>query len=158
MKNRLGSGKRNCSSNLQKKTAPCNTNFSVPDRFLFAFSEADSIGHFLKPVPFPTKRTVDNGPWFLYRFKKFQTFQHDSLLLGLAERLAQRMTIGISQMIGSRRFDRSADFPTDTKTDRWKSPGFRFHAGPDRPSGCRGLRKEQGGQYPPASAEFFLRR
>ena len=96
------------------------------DRFLFAFSKADSIGHFLKPVPFPTKRTVDNGPWFLYRFKKFKTFQHDSLLLGLAERLAQRMTIGISQMIGSRRFDRSADFPTDTKTDSGNPPAFDF--------------------------------
>ena len=126
MKNRLGSGKRNCSSNLKKKLPPCNTNFSVPDRFLFAFRKAGSIGHFLKPVPFPTKRTVDNGPWFLYRFKKFQTFQHDSLLLGLAERLAQRMTIGISQMIGSRRFDRSADFPTDTKTDGGNPSAFDF--------------------------------
>ena len=126
MKNRLGSGKRNCSSNLQKKTAHFNTNFSVPDRFLFAFSKANSIGHFLKPVPFPTKRTVDNGPWFLYRFKKFQTFQHDSLLLGLAKGLAQRMTIGISQMIGSRRFDRSADFPTDTKTDSGNPSAFDF--------------------------------
>ena len=125
MKNRLGSGKRNCSSNLQKK-AHFNTNFSVPDRFLLAFSEADSVGHFLEPVPFPTKRTVDNGSWFLYRFKKFQTFQHDSLLLGLAERFAQRMTIGISQMIGSRRFDRSADFPTDTKTDGGNPPAFDF--------------------------------
>ena len=87
---------------------------------------ADSIGHFLEPVPFPTKRTVDNGPWFLNRFKKFKTFQHDSLLLGLAKRLAQRMTIGISQMIGSRRFDRSADFPTDTKTDSGNPPVFDF--------------------------------
>ena len=96
------------------------------DRFLFAFSKAYSIGYFLKLVPFPTKRTVDNGPWFLYRFKKFQTFQHDSLLLGLAERLAQRMTRGRSQMIGSRRFDRSADFPTDTKTDSGNPPAFDF--------------------------------
>ena len=126
MKNRLGSGKRNCSSNLKKKLPPYNTNFSVPDRFLFDFTEAGSVGHFLKPVPFPTKRTVDNGPWFLYRFKKFQTFQHDSLLLGLAERLTQRMTIGISQMIGSRRFDRSTDFPTDTKTDSRNPPAFDF--------------------------------
>ena len=126
MKNRLGSGKRNCSSNLFKKSAPCNTNLSVLDRLLLAFSEADSVGHFLEPVPFPTKRTVDNGPWFLYRFKKFQTFQHDSLLLGLAERLTQRMTIGISQMIGSRRFDRSADFPADTKTDGGNLPTFDF--------------------------------
>ena len=123
MKNRLGSGKRNCSSNLFKNSASCNTNFSVLDRFLFAFSK---VGHFLEPVPFPTKRTVDNGPWFLNRFKKFQTFQHDSLLLGLAERFAQRMTIGISQMIGSRRFDRSADFPTDTKTDSGNPPAFDF--------------------------------
>ena len=126
MKNRLGSGKRNCSSNLKKKLPPCNTNFSVPDRFLLAFREAGSLGHFLEPVSFPTKRTVDNGPWFLYRFKKFQTFQHDSLLLGLAKRLAQRMTIGISQMIGSRRFDRSADFPADTKTDGGNPPAFDF--------------------------------
>ena len=127
MKNRLGSGKRNCSSNLfLKKTAPCNTNLSVRDHFLLAFSEADSVGHFLESVPFPTKRTVENCPWFLNRFKKFQTFQHDSLLLGLAERLAQRMTIGISQMIGSRRFDRSADFPTDTKTDSGNPPAFDF--------------------------------
>ena len=126
MKNRLGSGKRNCNSNLQKKTAYFNTNFSVLDRFLLAFTEAGSVGHFLEPVPFPTKRTVDNGPWFLYRFKKFQTFQHDSLLLGLAERLAQRMAIGVSQMIGSRRFDRSADFPTDTKTDSGNPPAFDF--------------------------------
>ena len=125
MKNRLGSGKRNCSSNLQKK-ARFNTNFSVPDRFLLAFSKANSIGHFLEPLPFPTKRTVDNGSWFLYRFKKFQTFQHDSLLLGLAERFAQRMTIGISQMIGSRRFDRSADFPTDTKTNSGNPAAFDF--------------------------------
>ena len=109
-----------------KKTAHFNTNFSVPDRFLFAFTEAGSVGHFLELVPFPTKRTVDNGPWFLYRFKKFQTFQHDSLLLGLAERFAQRMTIRISQMIGSRRFDRSADFPTDTKTDSGNPPAFDF--------------------------------
>ena len=50
---------------ILKKTAHFNKNFSVPDRFLFAFSKADSIGHFLKPVPFPTKRTVDNGPWFI---------------------------------------------------------------------------------------------
>ena len=126
MKNRLGSGKRNCSSNLFKNSVPCNTNFSVTDRFLLAFSKADSIGHFLKPVPFPTKRTVDNGSWFLNRFKKFQTFHHDSLLLGLAERLTQRMTIGISQMIGSRRFDRSADFPTDTKTNGGNPPAFDF--------------------------------
>ena len=126
MKNRLGSGKRNCSSNLQKKTAHFNTNLSVPDRFLLAFSEADSVGHFLEPVPFPTKRTVDNGSWFLNRFKKFQTFQHDSLLLGLAERFAQRMTIRISQMIGSRRFDRSTDFSTDTKTDGGNPPAFDF--------------------------------
>ena len=126
MKNRLGSGKRNCSSNLFKNSAPCNTNLSVPDRFLFALRKAGSLGHFLKPVPFPTKRTVDNGSWFLNRFKKFQTFQHDSLLLGLAERLAQRMTIGISQMIGSRRFDRSADFPADTKTDGGNPPAFDF--------------------------------
>ena len=126
MKNRLGSGKRNCSSNLFKNSTTCYTNLSVPHRFLLAFSKADSIGHFLKPVPFPTKRTVDNGPWFLYRFKKFQTFQYDSLLLGFAERLAQRMTIGISQMIGSRRFDRSADFPTDTKTDSGNPPAFDF--------------------------------
>ena len=84
------------------------------------------MSHFLEPVPFPTKRTVDNGSWFLNRFKKFQTFQHDSLLLGLAERLAQRMTIGISQMIGSRRFDRSADFPADTKTDGGNPPAFDF--------------------------------
>ena len=126
MKNRLGSGKRNCSSNLFKNSSPCNTNLSVLDRFLLAFRKADSIGHFLKPVPFPTKRTVDNGPWFLNRFKKFQTFQHDSLLLGLAERFAQSMTIGISQMIGSRRFDRSADFPTDTKTDSGNPPAFDF--------------------------------
>lgn len=125
MKNRLGSGKRNCSSNLQKK-AHFNTNFSVPDRLLLAFSEADSVGHFLEPVSFPTKRTVDNGSWFLYRFKKFQTFQHDSLLLGLAERLTQRMTIRISQMIGSRRFDRSTDFSTDTKTDGGNPPAFDF--------------------------------
>ena len=104
----------------------CNTNFSVPDRFLFAFRKAAFLGHFLKPVPFPTKRTVDNGSWFLNRFKKFQTFQHDSLLLGLAERFAQRMTIGISQMIGSRRFDRSADFPTDTKTDSGNPSAFDF--------------------------------
>ena len=126
MKNRLGSGKRNCSSNLFKNSAPCNTNLSVSDRFLFPFSNADSIGHFLKPVPFPTKRTVDNGPWFLYRFKKFQTFQYDSLLLGFAERLAQRMAIGISQMIGSRRFDRSADFPADTKTNGGNPSAFDF--------------------------------
>ena len=126
MKNRLGSGKRNCSSNLQKKTAHFNTNFSVPDRLLFAFSMADSIGHFLESVPFPTKRTVDNGSWFFNRFEKFQTFHHDSLLLGLSERLTQRMTIGISQMIGSRRFDRSADFPTDTKTDSGNPSAFDF--------------------------------
>ena len=126
MKNRLGSGKRNCTSNLQKKTAPCNTNLSFPDRFLLVFTEADSVGHFLEPVSFPTKRTVDNGPWFLYRFKKFQTFQYDSLLLGLAKRFAQRMTKGISQMIGSRRFDRSADFPTDTKTNGGNPPAFDF--------------------------------
>ena len=87
---------------------------------------ADSIGHFLEPVPFPTKRTVDNGSWFLNRFKKFQTFQHDSLLLGLAERFAQRMTIGISQMIGSRRFDRSTDFYADAKTDGGNPPAFDF--------------------------------
>ena len=93
---------------------------------MFAFRKAASLGHFLKPVLFPTKRTVDNRPWFLNRFKKFQTFQHDSLLLGLAERLAQRMTIGITQMIGSRRFDRSADFPTDTKTDSGNPSAFDF--------------------------------
>ena len=126
MKNRLGSGKRNCSSNLFKNSDPSNTNLSVPDRFLFAFSKANSIGHFLEPVPFPTKRTVDNGPWVLNRFKKFKTFQHDSLLLGLGERFAQRMTIGISQMIGSRRFDRSADFPTDTKTNGGNPSAFDF--------------------------------
>ena len=126
MKNKLGSGKRNCSNNLFKNSAPCNTNLSVPDRFLLPFSEADSVSHFLEPVPFPTKRTVDNGSWFLNRFKKFQTFHHDSLLLGLAKRFAQRMTIGISQMIGSRRFDRSADFPTDTKTDSGNPPAFDF--------------------------------
>ena len=44
----------------------------------------------------------------------------------MAERLAQRMTIGISQMIGSRRFDRSADFPTDTKTDSGNPSAFDF--------------------------------
>ena len=126
MKNRLGSGKTNCSSNLFKNSAHCDTNLSVLDRFLFAFSKADSIGHFLKTVPFPTKRTVDNGPWFLYRFKKFQTFQYVSLLLGLTERLAQRMAIGISQMIGSRRFDRRADFSPDTKTDSGNPPAFDF--------------------------------
>ena len=126
MKKKLGSGKRNCSSNLLKKTATSNTNLSVQERFLLAFTEAGSLGHFLEPVPFPTKRTIDNGPWFLYRFKKFQTFQHDSLLLGLVERLAQRVTIGISQMIGSRRFDRSADFYADTKTDSGNPPAFDF--------------------------------
>ena len=62
----------------------------------------------------------------LNRFKKFQTFHHDSLLLGLAKRLTQRMAIGISQMIGSRRFNRSADFPTDTKTNGGNPSAFDF--------------------------------
>ena len=93
---------------------------------MLAFCDDDSVGHFLEPVPFPTKRTVDNGSWFLNRFKKFQTFQHDSLLLGLAERFAQRMTIRISQMIGSRRFDRSTDFHADAKTDGGNPPAFDF--------------------------------
>ncbi len=97
---------------------------------MFTFTEAGSVGHFLEPVPFPTKRTVDNGSWFLNRFKKFQTFPHDSLLLGLAERFSQRMTIRISQMIGSRRFDRSTDFHADAKTDGGNPPAFDFTLDP----------------------------
>ena len=155
MKNRLGS-ERGTAAVIFKKTAHFNTNFSV--RIASCWPSVRLI-----PSAISSNRSLFQRKGLSiivpgsFRFKKFQTFQHDSLLLGLAERFAQRMTIGISQMIGSRRFDRSADFPTDAKTDGG-NPGFRFHAGPDRPSGCRGLRKERGGQYPPASAEFFLRR
>ena len=44
----------------------------------------------------------------------------------MAERFAQRMTIRISQMIGSRRFDRSTDFDADAKTDGGNPPAFDF--------------------------------